>query len=335
MKAIGGFLVATLAVSSCWRASGAPPPRVEAPDGAASVEGEAPPDSTDEKPELGIAPTGPASIPVAAPAARSEAPYDLAADVVRLEGQARRDLGARARTQVVRSSLVLVAAPDFAGGLPSSAGLVESALDAFLNERFRRLPEQAIAVYLFGGASSYEAYCRSLGGPCISQYGFYDPSRRQMVMNAGLGLGTLTHELVHPILEEDFPGAPTWLDEGIASLFEAPVIPRKGEIHGRKNWRHPRLMAAFARPEERGEATVTRLLSLSDGAFRDGREDLHYATARYLCQWLDERGALWAFYRRFRDTKDRDATGELAFREVVQMSPAEADVAFARWARSL
>ena len=40
---------------------------------------------------------------------------------------------------------------------------------------------------------------------------------------------TITHELVHPIVESDFPRAPTWIDEGLASLFEAPVLPRPGE----------------------------------------------------------------------------------------------------------
>src|SRR5205814_1971965 len=124
---------------------------------------------------------------------------------------------------------------------------------------------------------------------------------RAMVMNAGLGLGTLTHELVHPLVEADFPDAPTWLNEGIASLYEAPLLPRRGEVHGAKNWRHPRLLRALGDPRERARAAIDALFGMSDETFRDGDEDLHYAMARYACQWLDEKKALWDFYHRWRD----------------------------------
>src|SRR5262249_20336129 len=154
--------------------------------------------------------------------------------------------------------------------------------------------------------------------------GFYHPSDRRLVMNVGPGLGTLTHELVHPIVEADFPSAPTWINEGIASLYEAPSMPRPGEIHGVKNWRYPRLLRALSSPRERASVGVAELLRLADERFRDDREDLHYAMARYLCQWLDERGQLWPFYQRWRDGFADDPTGERAFAAVTGTSPGEA-----------
>jgi hypothetical protein len=48
-------------------------------------------------------------------------------------------------------------------------------------------------------------------------------------------MGTLTHEIVHPMLEADFPGAPEWLEEGIASPFEAPVLAARRD-RGRSRW---------------------------------------------------------------------------------------------------
>ena len=45
---------------------------------------------------------------------------------------------------------------------------------------------------------------------------------------AGLGLGTLTHELVHPLIEADFPSAPTWLNEGIATWYQDLLARRAG-----------------------------------------------------------------------------------------------------------
>jgi len=41
-------------------------------------------------------------------------------------------------------------------------------------------------------------------------------------MHATKGAEALTHEMVHAILPEDLPRVPTWFDEGLASLFEAP-----------------------------------------------------------------------------------------------------------------
>ena len=49
---------------------------------------------------------------------------------------------------------------------------------------------------------------------------------------------------------------------------------------------------------------------MSDATFRDDDESLHYAMARYACQWLDERGQLWSFYRAWRDDVTDDPTGE-------------------------
>ena len=39
---------------------------------------------------------------------------------------------------------------------------------------------------------------------------------------------------------------PAWINEGIASLFEHFYFSAPGEIHGAKNWRHPRLIQAAA-----------------------------------------------------------------------------------------
>ncbi len=213
---------------------------------------------------------------------------------------------------------------------------MRSSMAGFLNGRFGTKPAAAISVYLFANAASYEAFCKkSYDAPCIAHYGFYEPGKRNMVMNAGLGLGTLTHEIVHPLVETDFPKAPTWLNEGIASVFEAPVIGKPGEIHGVKNWRHPRLKRAMTNSSERGLARLDALFGMQDDVFRGDHEDLNYALARYVCQWLDERGKLWPFYQRWRDTADADPTGVKAFRDVVGMTPAEANAAWSKWTLAL
>jgi hypothetical protein len=286
---------------------------------------------------------GPATQPIAVrspppPAREVELPpYDLAVDREARAAEARRELGERVPTAVVEDVFVAVGAPGWNGGaFTQSVRLMRDALHAYYNHRFAERPKQAIAVYLFPSAGPYEAFCKArFAEHCLSKYGFYRPDERRMYMNAGLGLGTLTHELVHPIVDADFPQAPTWINEGIASLFEAPVIAKEGEIHGVKNWRHPRLIEAFASSKERDSSRLGALFGVSDEAFRDNAEDLHYAMARYFCQWLDTRGKLWPFYQKWRDNFANDPTGKNAFTTVVGLSPEDANASWTRWVKSL
>lgn len=50
-------------------------------------------------------------------------------------------------------------------------------------------------------------------------YGYYLPGHDAMIMNISTGGGTLVHEIVHPFMAANFPGSPTWFDEGLASLY--------------------------------------------------------------------------------------------------------------------
>ena len=167
----------------------------------------------------------------------SQGGYDLDADRARRLEQGRKELGARAGTRIVSDTFVFVSAPGSGSeSFGPSVNLAANALGAYYNNRFRTPPTEAISVYLFWTAASYEAYCkRAWAEPCLSKYGFFRPQERRIVMNAGLGLGTLTHELVHPIVASDFPNAPTWINEGIASLFKNPIIPQPNKIHNIKN----------------------------------------------------------------------------------------------------
>lgn len=262
--------------------------------------------------------------------------YDLAGDLLERVADAKKRVGHGTETAVVGEVFVLVGARGFTGpAFAASRDLVSRALGAFYNGRFDKRPSEAITVYLFGDAGTYTGFCKThLHEPCISVYGFYWPSERWMVMNAGLGIGTLTHELVHPLVEADFPRAPTWLNEGIASIFEAPSLPKAGEIHGVKNWRLPRLRGALS-SAERPKALPHTLFGMRDETFRDDDESLHYALARYFCQWLDERGKLWEFYHAYRDARDEDPTGEKSFVKVVGKTPLEMESAFLGWVTRL
>ncbi|MBI3206499.1 MAG: hypothetical protein HYZ29_33490 [Myxococcales bacterium] len=315
------LLVITLLLAACTPEASAPverpPPRKVAKMAAPSPE-----------PAPSVAASSPPPVP-------SAPTYDLAQDLAARQQLAKDELGAKTDTERVEG-VFLVAAPGGRAALSGAIDVTRRALAAYFNGRFEHRPERVISVYLFPNAAPYDAYCKKLWRTkCDSPYGFYLASERKIIMNVGPGIGTLTHELVHPLVEADFPDAPDWINEGIASLFEQFHLPRPGEIRGSKNWRHPRLAAALASPKEREHATLPALFAMNDDEFRGAREDLNYATARYLCQWLDERGLLWRFYQRWRDTRATDPSGEKAFREVTGETPLEAHGKWARWVRAL
>ncbi len=261
---------------------------------------------------------------------------DAASDVRSRVESARKELGAKAPVEVVDGTFVFAAPPGSESALRSSTAFARSVLQALVTDRFRELPKKPVTVVLFFGKASYEKYCKEiLGEPCISRFGFFRHDLRAIVMNAAPGLGTLSHELVHPLVDHDFPTAPTWINEGIASLYEAPALPKPGQIRGVKNWRHPRLVTALKSKSERDATRLEKLFGMNDETFRGEREDVNYAMARYACQWLEGQGKLWIFYSRWRDTKTLDPTGERAFAEVMGKSPRDLHDAWAKWVLSL
>jgi hypothetical protein len=306
------------------------------------------------RPQQGVAPPGNAKVsapparrtPSAVPSTVPRTPpltkvnaaaraYNLAADLAGREKELKDELGKRSATALA-GEVFLLASPAGGGALSGPLDVTRRALEALTNGRFGRRPARAISVLLFPEARSYSAHCQKrYARACTSPYGFYVHSERRIVMNVGLGVGTLTHELVHPMVEADFPQAPDWLNEGIASLYEQFAMPKKGEIYGYKNWRHPRLLQGLRSKGEASQATPAALFVMSDDTFRGDREDLNYATARYFCQWLDQKGLLWSFYARYRDTYAADPSGRRAFTQTFGKAPEDTTAEWSRWVRAL
>ncbi len=284
-------------------------------------------------PSVAAAPSAsaPASASAEAAAAEPPPPYDLAADLQARKETVRSEAGRGTAFQVV-DDVFLVSAPS--GSLGSSGFVAKQAIKAYFTGRFSTRPSAAVTVLLFDSATPYEAWCRAHGdSACSTPFGFYERASRTVVMNAGPGIGTLTHELVHPIVETDFPGAPAWIDEGVASLYEAFAFGKPGEIRGKKNFRWPGLRDALA--SDREHASLPALFALNDSEFRGEREGLNYALARYFCMWMDGQEKLWPFYRAWRDDRANDPTGEKALLQVMGKTPAELDAGWAGWVRAL
>ncbi|MFZ5438556.1 MAG: C39 family peptidase [Myxococcota bacterium] len=190
--------------------------------------------------------------------------------------------------------------------------------DLLLKDFFARAPAQLEEVWIFRDAATYTAASRSLfQTEPTTPYGYYLAQRRAMVMNIKPGYGTLTHELVHPFMHANWPDAPAWLNEGLGSLFEFPG-ERDGHFIGQLNWRLPAVQDAIR------AKTVPRLSALArttEDEFYADDSGVHYAMARYLCYWLQERGLLIRFVQRAQALKAEDPTALKALEEVLGGPP--------------
>jgi hypothetical protein len=193
--------------------------------------------------------------------------------------------------------------------------LVKWASQRLKSEYFPRDPADIVSIWLFEGGESYLRNGNILfGGTPPSPYGYYSPCDDALVIDISLGGGTLVHEMVHAYMAANFPACPAWLNEGLASLYEQ-TGERGGRIWGLINWRLPALKSAIAAGRAPQLEALTRT---STGEFYAlEARGLHYAAARYLCFYLQEKGLLRAFYHRFNAEQGRDPGGGQVLREIL------------------
>jgi hypothetical protein len=172
-------------------------------------------------------------------------------------------------------------------------------------EFFAKDPEEVIDIWLFDGKASYEANVQHFFDEApISPFGYYSPRHRALIMNIATGGGTLVHEIVHPFVRANFPRCPSWFNEGLASLYEQ-CEEKDGHIHGKTNWR----LAGLQKAIKAGSLpTFEKLAGTSSDEFYGQDKGTNYGQARYLCYYLQEKGLLVDFWKKFSTNAD-DKTG--------------------------
>lgn len=188
------------------------------------------------------------------------------------------------------------------------ADTIVPAVRAMQLRYFQTPPDRPVTVLLFRGEQSYNRYCRTLFGDSdISVYGYYKPNVRTLVLNVGTGSGTLLHELTHALMDFDFPEAPDWLNEGLASLHEQCRF-RTGAggpwIEGLVNWRLKGLQEVIRQGRLRSVGEL-----VADANFRGPLVGTNYAQARYFCLYMQHKGVLEEFFRTFRGACKSDPRG--------------------------
>jgi len=259
-------------------------------------------------------------------------------DAVRGEEEARRaldrirrELGPDFETRVVEDLFFLASN----GGLNSSGAAertVRSMMDELYQAYFTRKPSRPVRIYCFRDNGTYSEYVRNVYGRApTTPYGFYMASERKMVLNLATGLGTLQHEIVHPLLGEDFPGVPAWFNEGFASLFES-TQDLNGRKVGRSNWRLGDLKRSI---RERREVPLRTLMETNTDEFYGDDRGVHYAMARYFCLYLQLKDLLVRYYQEFRASAGADPTGIAALERVTRKSLEDFEKEWRSWVSEL
>lgn len=247
---------------------------------------------------------------LAPPPSRPEhTPADFAQHVMKLRARLPHGLSV-----VVESPFVVVGDERPELVQERSRRTVRWAVDRLKSAYFSHDPKRIIDVFLFAGADSYNRHAKLLFGELPdTPYGYYSPRDNAMVMNIATGGGTLVHEIVHPFVEANFPGCPSWFNEGLGSLYEQSA-ERGGEIVGLVNWRLRGLQRAIRKGRVPSFATLT---GTTRYAFYEQDPGTNYAQSRYLLFHLQQEGKLRDYYRRFLAARSTDPTGYQTLQQVL------------------
>lgn len=195
-----------------------------------------------------------------------------------------------------------------------AAGTVKWAVEKLKQDFFTEDPKDILDIWLFKDEASYKRHARQLFNDTPSTpYGYYSRQNKALIMNISTGGGTLVHEIVHPFMEANFPKAPPWLNEGLGSLYEQ-CGEKDGHIYGYVNWRLPGLQTAIKVDET---VSFKKLMEMDFNDFYGQATGVNYAQSRYLLYYLQEKGLLVDFYKKFYANRKTDPSGYETLKSVL------------------
>jgi hypothetical protein len=213
-----------------------------------------------------------------------------------------------------------------------AGGLIRWAVSELKDAYFPKDPGAIITIWLFKDRRSYWINSTRLTGEePRTPFGYYSATHRALIMDIHTGGGTLVHEIVHPFVEANFPAAPSWLNEGLGSLYEG-VGRRNHRIWGYLNWRLPGLQRAIRKG---GILRIEELMAQSPRQFYLRDPGTSYAQSRYLLYYLQGRNLLRGYYQRFVKDHRSDPTGYRTLREILGKDGDDMDAFQRRWERYL
>ncbi len=168
--------------------------------------------------------------------------------------------------------------------------LVDDVGRRFLAEQ---TPKREVDACLFERAADYRRFSDDVMGGRPSELGFYDPASRVVVVNlAGGGARNMAHELTHALIGDDWPEIPSWLTEGLGSLYGGADLDARGS-HFFVNYRHADVLAALnagTLPD------ANALLKATPAEVYGERVMMWYGLARDVLLFQESNGELSSFY---------------------------------------
>ncbi|HTL33691.1 MAG TPA: hypothetical protein VL326_11230 [Kofleriaceae bacterium] len=174
---------------------------------------------------------------------------------------------------------------------------VEALVEAVVADVERRFtqpakkPDAHVKLLVYSDADRYQTEAAKLG-PVISDWGFYMPDQRTAIANVGVSIGNLRHELVHPLIGDDYPTIPAWLNEGVASLYGSAKLGK----HGFTFLVNYRLLDLQKALKAGTLPTLAQLAATTADDMHGDQAMMYYAYARYVLLYAETKGTLSKLY---------------------------------------
>jgi len=173
--------------------------------------------------------------------------------------------------------------------------IVQLSIKTFKGLFFKNNPKNITDIWILKDRESYikfnHAFLNSTGRDDVA--GYYMRDKNALVLDITTGIGTIIHEMVHSFMDNNFPNAPAWFEEGLASLYEGTISTDDGLV-GDLNWRLPLLKETIRADKLKS----FKLLSDTNTSefYDDNSIAINYAQSRYLFYYLQEKGLLLEYY---------------------------------------
>jgi len=213
--------------------------------------------------------------------------------------QALQNLHQRGFSRVLAGDNFLVAGNYGSDELRSINTLMDRVLQRLAGQFGMAPPRTLITVYLFNTKEQLRQHAREVHDLKISQgtWAYTFPLDASISIWRSGGAGTVGHEVMHALLEQNLPYAPPWLNEGSAALFEEFKLFDENSISGtfrRDHWRIPFL--------DQNKVPSLRNLLEMDWTRLDHpqRFQVNHATAKMFALFLQEQGKLGAMLNAYK-----------------------------------
>ncbi|MEQ9219314.1 MAG: hypothetical protein RLO17_14790 [Cyclobacteriaceae bacterium] len=222
-------------------------------------------------------------------------------DTIRLAAASQLDAYSIASTQ---NFMVFVEGANYATGARRVAETLEAACQFFVNFYEFPMPEHPITVYISTDRDGFISLGEKLHGLEISYslIGYSEMRDYSMVAyDPGLNGGTLKHELLHILINQNTPFLPPWISEGVPALYEVSTIQADGQILGNRAWRE----AALGQIRGNFNPSLERIMNMGWEKFftYDDQMDnslIKASLARSFALYLQEQGELSKMFESYR-----------------------------------